>query len=219
LSIEAQVAANQANSQLSTGPKSAEGKARICLNAFRHGLAGAFLILSDEVREDFDELYEGLRAEHQPQTPTEILLVESMAQHYWMKQRALRLQTLCFDGDEKSLALYLRYQTTHERAFHKALDTLLKLRAEKHKAEIGFVSQQSRAREQAEKAQQRTELNEARIRLANAKAQHFEIDSDIRQTIEAPLPGHMRIPFDQLSGMFRAAVDHVSRELTSKQAA
>jgi hypothetical protein len=29
----------------------------------------------------------------------------------------------------------------------------------------------------------------------------------------------MRIPFDQLSGMFRAAVDHVSRELTSKQAA
>jgi hypothetical protein len=189
------------------------------LNAFRHGLAGAFLILSDEVREDFDELYEGLRTEHQPQAPTEILLVESMAQHYWMKQRALRLQTLCFDGDEKSLALYLRYQTTHERAFHKALDTLVKLRTEKRKAEIGFVSQQSRAREQAEKAQQRTELNQARIRLANAKAEHLEVDSDIRQTIEAPLPGHMRIPFDQLSGMFRSAIDHVSRELTAKEAA
>jgi len=60
---------------------------------------------------------------------------------------------------------------------------------------------------------QQAELNEARIRLANAKAQHLEIDSDIRQTIEAPLPGHMRIPFDQLSGMFRAAVDHVNRDL------
>jgi len=79
VSTEAQLAANQANSQLSTGPQSAEGKARICLNAFRHGLAGAFLILPDEVREDFDELYEGLRAEQQPQTPTEILLVESIA--------------------------------------------------------------------------------------------------------------------------------------------
>ena len=33
MSTEAQVAANQANAQRSTGPKSAEGKAVICLNA------------------------------------------------------------------------------------------------------------------------------------------------------------------------------------------
>ena len=63
MSTEAQVAANRANSQHSTGPKSAEGKAVICLNAFRHGLAGAFIILPDEIREDFNELHEGLRAE------------------------------------------------------------------------------------------------------------------------------------------------------------
>jgi hypothetical protein len=94
------------------------------------------------------------------------------------------------------------------------------------KAEIGFESQQSRARQQQE-------LSEARVRLANAKAQHLEIgldepavyqrgeDSnvDIRQTIEAPLPGHMRIPFENLSAMFRIAVDHVSRELKTKEAA
>ncbi|HEY7306152.1 MAG TPA: hypothetical protein VH601_18650 [Bryobacteraceae bacterium] len=215
MSTEAQTAANQANSQLSTGPKSTEGKARICLNALRHGLAGAFKILSDEVREDFDELYEGLRAEHQPESPTEILLVESMAQHYWLKQRALRLQSLCFNGDEvdeKALALYLRYQTTHERAFYKALNTFVKLRADKRKAEIGFVSQQKGERERAE-------LNEARIRLANAKAQHLETDSDIKQTIEAPLPGHMRVPFDVMRSTFRSVVDQVSRELKTKKAA
>ncbi|HEY7306238.1 MAG TPA: hypothetical protein VH601_19085 [Bryobacteraceae bacterium] len=212
MSTEAQVAANQKNAKSSTGPQSAEGKAKICLNAFRHGLAGAFMILSDEVREDFNELYEGLRAEHQPESPTEILLVEGMAQHYWLKQRALRLQSLCFDGDEKTLALYLRYQTTHERAFYKALSTLLKLRADKRKAEIGFVSQQNREREQAE-------LNQARIRLANAKAQHLEIDSDIRQTIEAPLPGHMRVPFDVMRTTFRSVVDQVSKELKAKEAA
>jgi hypothetical protein len=34
------IAANQQNAQRSTGPKSATGKATICLNAFRHGLAG-----------------------------------------------------------------------------------------------------------------------------------------------------------------------------------
>jgi hypothetical protein len=209
MSTEAQIAANQKNSQLSGGPKSAEGKAKICLNAFRHGLAGAFMILSDEVREDFDELYEGLRAEHKPENPTEILLVESMAQHYWLMQRALRFQSLSFDGDscdEKQLGLYLRYQTTHERAFYKALNTLVKLRADKRKAEIGFELQQSHARQQAE-------LNEARTRLANAKAHDLETDSDIRQTIEAPLPGHMRIPFDVMRTTFRSVVDQVSREL------
>lgn len=176
MSTEAQVAANQQNALKSTGPKSAEGKARICLNAFRHGLAGAFMILADEVREDFEELHEGLRAEHQPQTPTEILLVEGMAQHYWLKQRALRLQTFCFDEDgncdEKQLALYLRYQTTHDRAFHKALNTLLKLRADRRKTEIGFVSQElklSRAREQAAAEKRREELHKWKVLLAEAR--------------------------------------------------
>ena len=50
-----------------------------------------------------------------------------MAQHYWLMKRALRLQTACRDLDEaeKKLALFLRYQITHDRTFHKALNTLL----------------------------------------------------------------------------------------------
>ena len=220
MSTPAQVAANQANCQHSTGPTSAEGKATISMNAVRHGLAGAFMFLPGEKPQDFDKLHDGLRAEHNPETPTETLLVESMVQHYWLQQRALRLQSLCFDdagvcNAEKELGLYLRYQTTHERAFYKSLNTLLKLRAEKCKAEIGFVSQQA----EQNRACQQAELTEARVRLANAKAQHLEIDSDIRQTIEAPLPGHMRIPFEDLSAMFKMAVDHVNRELKAKQAA
>ncbi len=176
------------------------------------------MMLPGEAPQEFDQLHEGLRAEHNPETPTEILMVESMVQHYWLKQRAMRLQSLCFDeagacNAEKELGLYLRYQSTHERAFYKSLNTLLKLRAEKRKAEIGFVSQQA----QQSRERERAELNQARTRLANAKAQHLEVDSDIRQTIEAPLPGHMRIPFEDLSGMFKMAVAHVSRELNAKE--
>ena len=209
MSTQAQLAANRANAQHSTGPQSAEGKATISLNAIRHGLTGAFIFLPGEKPEAFDKLQNDLLAEHQPETATETLLVESMAQHYWLQQRAVRLQSLCFDEaglceDERALGLYMRYQATHERAFHKSLNTLLKLRAEKRKSGIGFVSQ---------KAQ------EARARLANAKAEQIEIDSEIRQTIEAPLPGHMRIPFEDLKGLFRMAVEHVSRELQTKTAA
>jgi hypothetical protein len=179
MSTEAQITANQQNAQKSTGAKSAEGKAVICLNAFRHGLAGAFMILADEVRHDFDELYDGLRSEHKPETPTEILLVEAMAQHYWLKQRALRLQKFCFDDDgycdEKELALYLRYQTTHERAFYKSLNTLVKLRADKRKAEIGFVSQelkQNRARQQAADEVRKQELHKWRVLRTQAEVDH-----------------------------------------------
>jgi hypothetical protein len=76
------------------------------------------------------------------------------------------------------------------------------LRKEKRKTEIGFESQK--------RAQ---ELNEARVRLANARASSLEIDSDIRQTIEAPLPGNVRIPFEDLRLMFRTAARQVNDEL------
>ncbi len=71
-----------------------------------------------------------------------------MAQHHWLRQRALHLESSCYDPatgqitDQKQPALLLRYQTTHERAFHKALNELLKLRAARQKEQIGFESQQ-----------------------------------------------------------------------------
>jgi hypothetical protein len=158
----AQLSANRANSQLSTGAKTPEGKQTVSLNAIRHGLAGRFLILPSENPTKFRELYSGLKDEHRPATPTEHLLVEDMAQHHWLAQRALNLQRFCFDewgrcNEEKQLALYLRYQATHHRAFHKCLNDLLKLRAEKRKEQIGFVSQQHKEADQA-----RREAREAR---------------------------------------------------------
>jgi hypothetical protein len=40
--------------------------------------------------------------------------------------------------DAALFSLYLRYQTTHTRAFHKCLNELLKLRSERRKTENGF---------------------------------------------------------------------------------
>src|SRR5256885_551006 len=44
----AQIAANRRNSQLSTGPKTDEGKARSRRNALKHGLTGEGVALPDE---------------------------------------------------------------------------------------------------------------------------------------------------------------------------
>jgi hypothetical protein len=43
------------------------------------------------------------------------------------------------------------------------------------------------------------------------KSEAIELDSEIRQTIEAPLPGNMRIPFDTLKKLFAAAIHEVSK--------
>lgn len=162
---------NRANAQFSTGPRSFTGKLASSRNSLKHGLASGETIIPGECPAAFEALLQDLIEEHRPVTPTEELLVKEMAQSYWLAQRALRLQNECFgeDGiDDKRLSLYLRYQATHNRAFHKTLNELQKLRAEKRKAEAGLVSQQNK--EAAEKRKQ--DKHEWDILLAQAKLDH-----------------------------------------------
>ena len=231
MTTPSQVEANQTNAQRSTGPRTPEGRSISALNNFRHGLAGTFRILDWESQQEFDELFASLRQEHAPTTPTETVLVESLAQHFWFAQRAMRLQERCLHtgfqdpGDEKRFLLYLRYQTTHERAFHHSLNQLLKLRAEKRKQQIGFESQQRKEadelRKQAAEAPRQAaeirqqQMHEARLRAVNAQTAEREIDTEIRQTIEAPLPGRVRIPFDALKSTFQLAVNEVNRQMAA----
>jgi hypothetical protein len=116
-----------------------------------------------------------------------------MAQHHWLRNRAEAFESGCFkeDGtlDEKRLALFMRYRTSHERAFHKCLAELLKLRAEKRKtgldeaalsqraedSRIGFESQK-RISEQHTRQQEKQEMAKEHhkwdILLAEAKLDH-----------------------------------------------
>jgi hypothetical protein len=103
MSTPVQIVANQQNAQLSTGPKTEEGKAASSKNNLRHGFTGAFMILPWEKQEEFDNLLSELRAEHQPATMTETLLVEKMAQSFWLSQRAVKLQQIaCFHDEADS---------------------------------------------------------------------------------------------------------------------
>jgi hypothetical protein len=151
MATEKQTAANRENAQHSTGPTSQAGlDASSKINAWRHGLAvkdhERFGILDDENPDKFNELLARLKQEHNPGTETEVLLVRHMAQSEWLRARALRLQGDCVqDGlakdDVAKLGVLIRYQTTHERAFHRSLKELQNLRKERRNIEIGFESQ------------------------------------------------------------------------------
>ena len=133
MSTAAQVTANQANAQLSTGPVTEEGKAASARNNFRHGLASGQLIVPGEDPLAFEAPAQGLFNEHQPATTTEENLVFCMAQHFWLGQRAIRLQNEAFVAGQgvSELSLLLRYQSTNQRAYNRCLADLFKLRTER----------------------------------------------------------------------------------------
>jgi hypothetical protein len=181
---DAQLAANRANAQLSTGPKTETGRASSSQNRTTHGLArhnGAFALLSTEDPNGFEALKAALAEEHRPTTETESILINAMAESHWLANRAQTLQNTCIDPqtgqitDAPLFSLYLRYQTTHTRAFHKCLNDLLKLRSEARKAENGFEAQNRKTDElriKNERHEMKKEHHEWDIRLKDATFCH-----------------------------------------------
>ncbi len=146
MATEKQKAANRANARHSTGPISSDEAA---FNNWRHGLAVKthehFGFLMDESQEEFEALLNQLSHDHQPTCETEFIMVRHMAESAWLRARAIRLQADCLvfglkDSDVARLALFIRYETTHERAFYKAVNELQNLRKQKQNSQIGFES-------------------------------------------------------------------------------
>lgn len=132
----------------STGPRTPEGKLASSRNSLKHGLSTGTLLIPGEDPSAFEDLRDTLLREHQPADATEEILVRELAQSYWLTQRAIRYQNECFtvdSVDEKRLALFIRYGSTHERAFHKALNAVLRLQKDRRKNQSApptdFVSQ------------------------------------------------------------------------------
>jgi hypothetical protein len=84
---------NRANSQHSTGPKSAEGKRKSSLNALRHGLTGQIVVMPTEDLQAYQRHLESFTAEYRPQGPTEAHLVQALADTSWRLNRVAALET------------------------------------------------------------------------------------------------------------------------------
>ena len=80
-------AANCANAQLSTGPRTDEGKKRSSLNAFRHGPTGQIVIHTPENQAAFQKHCDAIRESLAPVSALETTLVQSIAEDYWRLNR------------------------------------------------------------------------------------------------------------------------------------
>ena len=147
-----QTAASRANGAPSKGPVTEQGKRNSSRNSTRHGLLAETVVLEAENEERFLKLLNDLTEEHNPSTPTQMLLVETLAVTRWQQYRIWEMQKVAFDHDaaipndaaqspceqavlalrasveaSRSHELLLRYGATLDRQFSRALRRLQEL--------------------------------------------------------------------------------------------
>ena len=100
--------ANRRNAQLSTGPKSPEGKAIVSRNAQKHGLASRRVVFPEENRQDFLDLLAACRSDLRPAGAFEESLVCQLVAAEWRLRRVARLETALLSGRLDNLRDYLK---------------------------------------------------------------------------------------------------------------
>ena len=93
-----QLEANRANAKRSTGPRSADGKAKSSKNSLAHGLTAQDIVIADEDPEEFERLRAGLQADFEPTSTIELELVERLAGLLWRLRRIPVLEGALLDA-------------------------------------------------------------------------------------------------------------------------
>src|ERR1039457_5822754 len=105
MATPAQIAANQANAQKSTGPRSVEGKSASRFNALKHSIDAASIVIPGEDPADYAALADHYLQEFRPQSASESFHVAAMLRADWQKGRLQRVEADLFRTDRKSTRL------------------------------------------------------------------------------------------------------------------
>jgi len=132
-----QQAANRQNAQHSTGPKTPAGKAAVRFNALTWGLRARSLMLRGDNPADYQELWDNLEADWQPQDHTERYYLEQMTTAQWLLTRTAVSETRIRQADlslGRELALLARVGAQRaqlERSFTTSMHELKQLQKER----------------------------------------------------------------------------------------
>jgi len=152
MATEKQIAANRANAQKSTGPRTEEGKSRTRMNALRDGFTGQVITLSAEDLPVFEKFKSDLIKDLAPKTTMELSLADAIAWDTWRLNhlRAVEMNMYAlgssdaetvidiamsaaatFAKEANKFALMSIYEQRMNRSLHKNLATLRDLQAER----------------------------------------------------------------------------------------
>jgi hypothetical protein len=201
---ERRLAANRANAQLSTGPRTKAGKAVSSLNAVKTGLCGrAVLLAGEEEAQAYREHVARFYAYWEPANIEEHALVQTLADMQWRLESIPGLESALYAGARlKGTPVLQHPDPTIQRllldgqaevAEAKAIRNLrlherrLRNQMEKDKAELNQLRRERfrrEEREQEEKAER--EREEAEQQRRREQAQRRQDRREARQQAEAP---------------------------------
>jgi hypothetical protein len=156
MSSQRKIDSARANGAKSHGPKTEAGRKASSMNAVTHGLYAKGVVLARESPEQYREMLHAYTQQFQPDGPAEMDLVEEMVNAKWRQRRLWTIetdlledemlqQTAKLDKDgagydpitplsfayaelaSKSLPFLSRNESRLERAYYRALKTLLEL--------------------------------------------------------------------------------------------
>ena len=162
MTTDAQIAANRANAQRSTGPNTPEGKAKSSQNARKRRRPGDLPITLAEDEAAFTAHGDAVRAAFEPQDAFEAELVHQIALHQWRLGRVQRIEAALFDAE--------LYRVTYRRSAHFDPAVLHSIRAKPADIWPERVEEVGRREAAIERALDRALSMLARHRAMQAKA-------------------------------------------------
>ena len=142
-----QQAANARNAQRSTGPATAEGRAKSAKNATTHGLTTGSALLESEDAEEYARHVQSYIDNHGPQNDQQAFFVTQLAEAAWRLRRARKFENAILDADPtlandetlNKVCKLNRYEASIERSYYRAYRELERLRTVYQKAEIAAI--------------------------------------------------------------------------------
>ena len=139
---EKQVEANRKNSQLSTGPITAQEKEIVAQNATKHGVLSVKVPIDGAERKEFELFASTIEHALQPVNAFELLLVDRIISCAWRLRRVVHVESMLlasqikmswsngtyqeiFSGSSgQTMAIMSRYERTLEYGLYRALKEL-----------------------------------------------------------------------------------------------
>ena len=92
MATTAQIAANRANAQHSTGPRTPEGKTASSMNALKHGADAASVVIPGEDPAEYERVAADYRQDLEPRGAVEEFQVDTIIRADWQRRRLRRIE-------------------------------------------------------------------------------------------------------------------------------
>jgi hypothetical protein len=203
-----QLAANRANSQLSTGPKSAEGRAKSSLNAVKTALTGRTVLLPSDDAAAYETHIRNFFTELQPAGFREQSLVQALADTAWRLDRIPALEMAVYAQGHIQFAKQFEPEEAAVRPGLIELHTYLAYEKQLRNLQL----QEMRLRRQREKDS--TELHQLQQERLRKEKETLQAAAGLYMAAK-----HDHKPFDPAEHGFDFSVNDIESHLKGARAA